>query len=371
MKILHINLNFKVSSLYKQFSEYLIKNNADISVYFPTARDWKNTEEADYLETDPILNKYDRLFFYNRNKKIVKSIEEKYQTKQIDLIHAHSLFSNGNIAYSIKRKHHIPYIVAVRNTDINVFFKKLVYMRNRGIKILNEADKIICLSESYKKILLNKYIPQNIKNSIEKKIEIIPNGIAPYWFDYKNKPKKLSQNRKLKILSVGFVNKNKNALTSAKACQYLKNKLGIDIELTLVGDIQDEKYFNKIDKYKFVNHIPFQPKEKLLEIYRESDIFLMPSITETFGLSYAEALSQGLPVLYSKGQGFDKQFMDGVVGYSVESDNEKDIASKIQLVMGNYSNLSKNCITGVEKYCWDKISKKYIEIYKNSSTRMK
>ena len=38
-------------------------------------------------------------------------------------------------------------------------------------------------------------------------------------------------------------------------------------------------------------------------IYRENDIYVMPSIIETFGLVYAEAMSQGLPVIYTRGQG--------------------------------------------------------------------
>lgn len=40
----------------------------------------------------------------------------------------------------------------------------------------------------------------------------------------------------------------------------------------------------------------------------------MPSHKETFGLVYAEAMSQGLPIIYTKNQGFDGQFPDGYVG---------------------------------------------------------
>ena len=44
----------------------------------------------------------------------------------------------------------------------------------------------------------------------------------------------------------------------------------------------------------------------------------MTSLGESFGLTYAEAMSQGVPVIYSKGQGFDGQFKEGVVGYHVD-----------------------------------------------------
>src|SRR5699024_1236769 len=131
------------------------------------------------------------------------------------------------------------------------------------------------------------------------------------------------------------------------------------IQLDVIGDIQDKKYFKKLKKYDFVNHIPFQTKEKLIEHFRKSDIYVMPSITETFGLTYAEAISQGLPVIYSKGQGFDKQFDEGMVGYGVISKNEKDIANKIQLILKNYSVISRNCVELVDKYSWDTISLEY------------
>ena len=46
----------------------------------------------------------------------------------------------------------------------------------------------------------------------------------------------------------------------------------------------------------------------------------MPSRYETFGLVYGEAMSQGLPIIYSKGQGVDGYFKEGTVGYGVVSD---------------------------------------------------
>jgi len=58
----------------------------------------------------------------------------------------------------------------------------------------------------------------------------------------------------------------------------------------------------------------------------------MPSITETFGLVYAEALSQGLPVLYTRGQGFDRQFEEGEVGYAVDCFDDR--MHKKQLLCG-------------------------------------
>ena len=55
----------------------------------------------------------------------------------------------------------------------------------------------------------------------------------------------------------------------------------------------------------------------------------MLSIMETFGLVYAEAMSQGLPIIYTKGQGFDEQFDEGKVGYHADCFNIEEIVKRI------------------------------------------
>lgn len=363
MKVLHINFNHYQSSLYHNFSKHLIKNNCDVRVYHPSMKKNKTHNKPEYLDHDPILGKYDRYFFRSRNRKVTKHIKQVYDFNNIDVIHAHSLFSNGNVAYDLKREFGIPYIVAVRDTDINHFFKERIPLRKTGIKILEAADKIIFLSKPYKNQLLNQYIPDSIYEGIEQKIEVIPNGIEEFWHDNKNKIDKQSVKNKIQVISVGAISKRKNQLSSARACEHLIQSKGMNIELVIVGKIKEQDYYKKLTRYNFIKYIPHQTKDELLNLYRDSDVFLMPSITETFGLVYAEAMSQGLPVLYSKGQGFDKQFQDGTVGYSVNSLDSKDIAKKIKNVIENRDYLSENSLKLVDVFSWEKISKQYIKIY--------
>ena len=56
----------------------------------------------------------------------------------------------------------------------------------------------------------------------------------------------------------------------------------------------------------------------------------MPSFPETFGLVYVEAMSQGLPIIYTKGQGIDGYFEDGKVGYPVNTKDSNDIVKKLR-----------------------------------------
>lgn len=366
MNVLHINLNFYESSLYESFSDSLIRQGCNLKVFYPTRKLDKNLSVPNYVYHDEILGKYDRYFFKHRNRKIVKYLNKQNISKNYDLLHAHSLFSNGFIAYTLNQQHGIPYIVAVRNTDLNHFFKKRILLRNLGIKILENAEKVIMLSEPYKEQLLATYIPKQLKKVIESKVEIIPNGIDDYWHQNirREKNKYNINNDSVNILSVGVVNKRKNIRTSIDACEHLTNS-GKDVKLTVIGSSTDEELLKSIKQYDFVNYIPRVDKEVLVEYYRNSHVFLMPSITETFGLVYAEAMSQGLPILYSKGQGFDEQFPDGTVGYAVEKMNPEDIANKILKVLANYNELSSNCVRLVDKFDWDKISKEYISLYES------
>src|SRR5690606_19601822 len=104
-------------------------------------------------------------------------------------------------------------------------------------------------------------------------------------------------------------------------------------------------------------------KSQLLTLYRQSDIFVLPSIKETFGLVYPEAMSQGLPVIYTKGQGFDKQFQEGQVGYSINCLEPDDIAEKILFVIERYNELSIRSTELVERFSWERIVKDYQKVY--------
>lgn len=85
------------------------------------------------------------------------------------MFHAHTLFSNGYIAWEAKKRLGIPYIVAVRDVDVNVFFKYRINLRKLGIEILKETERIIYLSKSYRNIVHLKYIPKELQEYFIKK----------------------------------------------------------------------------------------------------------------------------------------------------------------------------------------------------------
>lgn len=371
MKILHINSYYSVSGFYKNLYDEQKKKGLDISVYVPvsTKMDISKFNLGEYSTISKNHGKYDRFVFHLKHKKIINDITKRYTIDEFSLIHAHSLFSNGYIALNLKKNFGIPYIVAVRNTDVNVFLKRMIHLRKLGVEILKEAENIIFLSESYRENTIEKYVPNKLNKYIYNKSMIIPNGIDDFWFQNLGEPKLSLDKENLNLLYVGLINKNKNIITTINAIKILQER-GFNIKFTIVGKVEDESIFQAIKDLYFINYIPPKSKEELKSIYRSNDIFIMPSLTETFGLVYAEAMSQGLPVIYSKGQGFDGQFEEGFVGYHVNSSNEEEIADRIIDISSKYNIMSKNCLEKVKKFDWGIIEKRYFDNYKVIHNRL-
>lgn len=364
MRILHINCNYIGTTLHQLMIEHLDALGYDNQVFVPTYdKNIAVIKPNDNVYVSECFNKWDRLVFDYKQQKIIKAIEEHYHVASFDLIHAYTLYTDGNVARVLSEKYGIPFVVAVRNTDVNDFLKKMIHLRKRGLMTLLAAKDVFFLSDAYRRQVFEKYIPQKYQEVIKKKTHIIPNGIDEFWFENTPEQGKAIDKKHIKLVYAGRIDKNKNIPTTQKAMEILR-KQGYETTLTVVGKIQDEKEFQIIKNDPYTTCLSAMPKEKLIDVYRASDIFVMPSFTESFGLVYAEAMSQGLPVIYSKGQGFDNQFPEGVVGYHVDSGSPDDVAEGIKRVIENYEQIKSNCVPSAHCFTWDYICQNYSELYK-------
>jgi glycosyltransferase involved in cell wall biosynthesis len=370
IQVLHINSNYLTSKLHENLLKRLENKEIHNTVFMPIKAETRENflYKSNYEIFSPVtFRNIDKYLFGYKQRKIYKKLHEKIDVQKYDVIHAHTLFTDGNVAYQLNRDYGIPYIVTVRGyTDIESFFKLRINLRNRGRKILKNASKIIFLSDTNKEDLLNKYINNGaLKENIESKSEIIPNGIDDYFFENEGEPRKIDPKEELHFVQVGKIIPLKNGLGSIEGLKQYQQKSNKEVKLTFIGQVVDETYAQKIknEGQDIVNYYGTASMEELVNIYREHDIFIMPSFSETFGLVYPEAMSQGLPVIYTKGQGFDGNYEDGYVGYPVKSDDPVDIANKIELIVENYEEISKNALKAYKRFNWDNLSKKYITMY--------
>lgn len=366
MKILHINSYYYGSPFYKNLYDYQQSQGFDIRVYVPVPVNPELTSICDnYAVVSHNHKKSDRLFFYPKHKKILSDAEKLFYDSKFNIIHAHSLFSNGYIALSFFEKHNIPYIVTVRNTDVNLFFKYMIYLRPLGLRILKSAGKIIFLSAPYKNTVIDNFIPEPMKSDIALKSVIIPNGIDNAWLA--NRPEtKILNLPHINIVYAGVINNNKNCITTAHACLRLI-KAGYAVNFNIIGQVQSKSCYSRLLNFAFVKYHNKMSKEELMRFYKDQDIFTMPSIHESFGLVYAEALSQGLPVIYTRGQGFDKQFTEGYIGYAVNPKSAPEIEKAVLRILNEYDILSNNALEACKIFSWAIIHTEYCRIYSEIS----
>lgn len=373
--ILHICSSYANQELYSQLLIELEKMGVRQLMYAPIreAQQFgenriKNSDNLE-LKYSYILRKYHRVFFHLKIKTILKDLEKCEFIEDANVTHAHFLFSDGAAALKLKEKYGIPYVVSVRNTDINIFFKYLRHLNKLGNKILIEAEAIIFVTPKYIESLIDRYVDASNQALVKKKIRVIPNGLNSYWLDNINIRNRNSFHSDLRLLFVGKFTKGKNVSTIIQATKKLKST-GFDVHLTLVGGggnqhVEIERMVNENHRVaKFLGKV--KDKARLLQIYRENDIIIMPSIHETFGMVYIEAMSQGLPCIYTSGQGIDGYFKDGHIGYPVNPFDIDDIVDKVTRIKEQYEEMSQRCIREVERFNWKMVCHELLKVYEHA-----
>jgi L-malate glycosyltransferase len=373
--ILHISNDFTYQHLYDQLVLHNSNHGMTQYIFSPirlnSGSDWErpNIRRAKFY-IERIISPLHRIFFRRKISIIKRSIENKIDLECIDITHAHTLYSDGAVALRLKRLYGIPYIVAFRNTDLNAFMKYRPDLKLIGNDVIKEAEKIIFLSPVYRDKLCQQVSPF-IREIINKNGVVVPNGVREGWLT--NNPKSgdiiVNCNKKIQILYVGDMSKNKNLLNLLESVYILSSSLSV--HLTVVGgseiDADNNGLFNVLgrDMTTFLGRV--EEESELRSIYREHDIFVMPSYTETFGIVYIEALSQGLPIVHSKGHGVDGLFKDNTVSEVADPYSPNDIARAVLTLLDRLctdKSLPSLCISESKRFNWEEISKKYVEIYR-------
>lgn len=366
LTVLQIVNGYFGASLYESMFEALGSKGINSTIYVPINKNDKcDLNSRLYSNTDVYVSKcfstFDRILYFPKQRKIYSDLKSSFDMKKYNVVHAHTVFSAGYAAMCLKKAYGIPYIVAVRNVDLNFFFNKIPLLRGIGVKILMNASKIVFLSAAYKNNVIGNYVPKDKKMDVENKSVIIPNGINKIFISNRGTSKVISK-KNIKLIYAGEINRNKNIEQIISAAKILMCR-NYQVLIMCIGDVTDNAC-KRLVKNPFVMHYQGCSQQQLLDYYRQADIFVMVSHAETFGLVYAEAISQGLPVLYTRGQGFDGQFDEGEVGYSVSDKDAAELADKIELVINQYDNISNRCVQRADKFDWKMIAKQYLEIYK-------
>lgn len=378
-----------ITNNYEPVQKHLLEQMKDqrqvFHIFLYTMRGLENEP----FEPDPRIIEYDARWtlggpplYLAAMRRIAKQLEKSCKVSMPDVLHGNMCFRDGVICRMLAKRWRIPYVVSVRYTDFILWNKTWARpFQDMFLQVLRDASKVIVMGESYRSKLM-EILPEAEREEIGGKCVVIPNGIDDYFLENKQKHKLsgetmlpgehegfndsvLPSKSALRLITIGYLCKRKNQEMSLAAAKEL-SKRGYNVRLLLVGRVVDPEYQEMIDGEAMIEYRPECPKEDVLLLLRESDVFILPSHKETFGLVYAEAMSQGLPVIYTRGQGFDGQFPEGTVGYAVSDRSASEIADAVERILGRYDEISTNCVECAEEFRWSGITQRLLEVYRKA-----
>ena len=222
-----------------------------------------------------------------------------------DVIHAHRWFECGHAAWNCGVEKRVPYVVDVMQSDLEAYHKLFVFNKKGAENVLSEAARVVFTSQSQQDFLA-QHLPSKTADTVFFHSMMLFEALDPFWISNIriHPPTALVH---IKLLYVGTSDSNGHLDVVHHAMKKLQRR-NYDIALTTVGDLSDEE---------------------LLGIYRNHDILLQLDEKTPSTQRFAEALSQGLPVIYAHGGVCDGIFKEGLAGYAVNPKSSDDIARTI------------------------------------------
>jgi glycogen(starch) synthase len=172
------------------------------------------------------------------------------------------------------------------------------------------------------------------------------------------------------VLFIGRVSYDKGAITAAEAIRKLRN-LGDKVLLVLVGQptAEFDRYYRMItsDERSGIIHLGILSESKKRALLSRSDLLVLPSRTDSFGIVLLEAWSRLKPVIGAAAGGIPEVVSDGVDGFLVEFGDANNLATKIKLLLEDPDLRAQFAENGQQKirdhYTWDRVGQKVMSSY--------
>lgn len=273
-----------------------------------------------------------------------------------DLIYAHDWLT---ILAALEAKHysHRPLVLHIHalETDRSGFWvdKRIFAIEKYGME---QADQIIAVSHYTKNNIVRYYgIPAE-------KIKVVHNGI--YIEESSTTTRKVKSHKM--VLFLGRITQQKGPCFFIEmAKRMLAKKPEVQFVLVGTGDLLVEMIEKTASLRigKNVHFTGFLDSERVKEIYALADVYMMPSVSEPFGLSALEALAYQVPAVIAKQAGVAE-----VLHHTLVDDfwDTEDLAAKI-LALLEYRSLRETSLAyardDLQRLTWDKAADKIIDIY--------
>jgi N-acetyl-alpha-D-glucosaminyl L-malate synthase BshA len=290
----------------------------------------------------------------------------------LDILHAHYAIPHATSAFLareiLKSETHnsmsIRFVTTLHGTDITLTGLEPSFLPTMKFSI-EKADGVTAVS----KFLADK---TNTQYKIDKHIEVIPNFVDIDKFKRENDEKtqcfrkNIAPNDEKVFIHISNFRALKRVQDVIKIFYEVRKKL--EAKLLLVGDGPDRSDCEQlVRELEISEHVRFMGKQDaLVELLSVSDIFMIPSQSESFGLSALEAMSCGVPVISSSVGGLPELNLHNETGYIAEIgdvDRMAKYAVDLLLDKKKYELFSKNARKRAEDFSEDKIVPRYEKFY--------
>ena len=127
-----------------------------------------------------LLRPYHRVLFRTKVRRVLSDVLSNTPVVQFRLVHAHFLYSDGAVARRLQKAHGLPYLVAVRNADLNAFMRYRPDLAGVRNDVLRHASRVVFLSQAYREAVVAR-LPPALREVVLAKALVVPNGIGPDW----------------------------------------------------------------------------------------------------------------------------------------------------------------------------------------------
>ena len=324
-------------------------------------------EFSDNVKIKYLINTYPKKDEFRnsiRNKKLIKIIKQGIQLLKLLILKTYKNIievQNCNSKYIITtRSFHNRIVGRYKNNGVIAIATEHNYHNNNNkyIKDLVESctniDYLVLVSEELKDFYSNKlkytkciYIPNVIDN------------IPPY-----NK----KNNINYRLVSVGRLVEEKGYEDLIDIISIIKKDIP-NIKLDIYGDGPlYERLFNKIEKLNLkdnINLMGFCNHEEILSKFKNYDLYLMTSLTESFGLVLLEAMSESLACIAFDSANGAKTLLASGNGILIENRDKKKYSKEVVILLNNMNklnNISKKGYNSIFKYEIKKVKKEWLDL---------
>jgi len=273
-----------------------------------------------------------------------------------DIIHAH-IFLAGLPAVLLGKIYNLPVIVS---EHWSVFTRSKLSKSKISMArfVFNRAKIILPVSKNLEKAIKSC--------GIRNRFEVIPNVVNTDIFYQEPK------NYKSKIKNILFV----GSLSETKGLSYLLHAINVlakkrkDFILDIIGDSRDRKRYEDLSRNlkidEMVRFHGLKSKDDVAKFMKQCDFYVQPSVVETFGITFIEAMACGKPVIGTKIPVLEEK-INQERGILVQPGNVQDLVNAIDYMLDHHQNYSSEKISLYvkENFTYEVIGKKIDNVYRD------